>query len=121
MFWTKLQDKITEKGLNGTQITNLDEDFNVKVINMFTHLHTEKYLKSQVGFQQKTTCKSHSELKKSVEMKYTMEGLANRLQVDAVNDTLNREPGTMNLKIKEKRISRNNENCASNPNGTFPK
>lgn len=113
MFWTKLQDKITEKGLNGTQITNLDEDFNVKVINMFTHLHTEKYPKSQVGFQQKTTCKSHSELKNSVEIKNTMEGLANRL---------NREPGTMNLKKKkEKRISRNNENRASNPNGTFPK
>lgn len=68
---------------------------------MLPHPHTENYPKSQVGFQQKTTCKIHPELKNSVEMKYTMEGLANRLQVDVVNDTLNRERGTMNLKEKE--------------------
>lgn len=41
MFWTKLQDKITEKGLNGTQITNLDEDFNVS----HKHVHTSTYRK----------------------------------------------------------------------------
>ena len=85
---TKIQ--LPEKGLTETEITNLDKDFKINIINMFTELQ------KNIQDLRKDFKKEIETLKNTVsEMKHTMEGFKNRL--DEVEEMVNV------IEIKEQR------------------